>query len=134
MGINCVLVSGPVIIENGRLLVIKDGKDPFYKIPGGKVEGSESAEACAGRELREETGLMGIIYERLSTYKVPGNNGTSAGELVHYRAKLQELPDNFDSYTHGRHTVFWLPLEEIKSGIHNVAPNVEYLVRQGALK
>jgi len=37
-----IIASGPVIIEEGKLLVNKDGKDDFYKIPGGTIEKQES--------------------------------------------------------------------------------------------
>ena len=30
-----IVASGPVIIQNGKLLVNKDDKDEFYKLPGG---------------------------------------------------------------------------------------------------
>ena len=33
-----IVASGPVIIEDWRLLVNKDDKDDFYKLPGGTVE------------------------------------------------------------------------------------------------
>ena len=40
-----IIASGPVIIENGKLLV---NKDNFYKLPGGTVEEGieEMEEAC----------------------------------------------------------------------------------------
>jgi len=43
-----IIASGPVIIENGKLLVNKDNKDDFYKLPGGTVEEGieEMEEAC----------------------------------------------------------------------------------------
>jgi ADP-ribose pyrophosphatase YjhB (NUDIX family) len=49
-----VIASGPVIIENGKLLVNKDDKDDFYKIPGGRVEQGESLEDACMREVKEE--------------------------------------------------------------------------------
>jgi len=38
LNIKSIVASGPVIIQNGKLLVNKDLKDDFYKIPGGTVE------------------------------------------------------------------------------------------------
>ena len=32
-----IVASGLVIVKEGKLLVIHDGKDLFFKIPGGKV-------------------------------------------------------------------------------------------------
>jgi len=50
-----IIASGPVIIENGKLLVNKDNKDDFYKLPGGTVEeGIEDMEEACCREVKEE--------------------------------------------------------------------------------
>jgi ADP-ribose pyrophosphatase YjhB (NUDIX family) len=62
-----VVAFGPVIVVEGRLLVTKDGKDNFYKIPGGKPLIGESGEECCLRELREETGLDAKIVRPLSS-------------------------------------------------------------------
>ena len=33
-----IVASGPVIMEDNKLLVNKDDKDDFYKLPGGTIE------------------------------------------------------------------------------------------------
>lgn len=51
---------GVVIIEKGRLLLIKRGNEPgkgLWAVPGGKVRIGETLEAAARREASEETGL-----------------------------------------------------------------------------
>ena len=50
-----VFVKGP----KGTTLFVEDPKKvpTFPKLPGGKNEGDETPEACAVRELHEETGL-----------------------------------------------------------------------------
>jgi len=50
-----IVASGPVIMEDGKLLVSKDSKDDFYKIPGGTVEEGETLKQCCIREVKEET-------------------------------------------------------------------------------
>jgi len=43
-----------------RLLLVRRGKEPargLWSIPGGRVEGDESWEVAAAREVREETGV-----------------------------------------------------------------------------
>ena len=48
-----IVASGPVIIEQGSLLVSKDNKDDFYKFIGGTVkEGEDLEEACI-RQAKE---------------------------------------------------------------------------------
>jgi 8-oxo-dGTP diphosphatase len=49
-----------VLIENGKILLIRRAKDPFkgmWALPGGIIEDNESAEQCLVREMKEETGL-----------------------------------------------------------------------------
>jgi ADP-ribose pyrophosphatase YjhB (NUDIX family) len=54
IGIGVVLLRGP------EVLLIRRGKPPAlgaWSLPGGRQELGETAEACARRELLEETGL-----------------------------------------------------------------------------
>lgn len=51
---------GGVVVDDGRVLLIKRGKPPLYGrwvVPGGTVELGESLEQALVREVREETGL-----------------------------------------------------------------------------
>ncbi|HNW55933.1 MAG TPA: NUDIX domain-containing protein, partial [bacterium] len=53
-----IFASGPVIIEDNRVLLVKDTKDDFWKFCGGRVEDFESdIKLTAAREAREELGL-----------------------------------------------------------------------------
>lgn len=53
--------SGPVIIKNDRVLLIRDKKDPFWKFPGGRVDRGENWTATAKRECREEIGRNFVL-------------------------------------------------------------------------
>ena len=48
-----------IIIEDpsGQILLVKGKGDPLWGLPGGGVDGGESAGIAAGREVREETGF-----------------------------------------------------------------------------
>ncbi len=51
---------GVVLVEEGRLLLIKRGNEPgkgLWAVPGGKVRIGETLKAAARREAAEETGL-----------------------------------------------------------------------------
>jgi len=52
---------GALIVENGRVLLIKRGKAPLFgewSIPGGLLELGETTRQAAEREACEETGLV----------------------------------------------------------------------------
>ena len=52
---------GAVLIHEGRVLLIKRGKEPLrgrWVVPGGTVEVGETLEQALVREVQEETGLV----------------------------------------------------------------------------
>ena len=57
--------------SSAKILLIKRKNDPFKKswaLPGGFLEGSESLEKGAKRELKEETGIKIWHLEQLNIY------------------------------------------------------------------
>ena len=60
-----------------RVLLIRQFRhaaDGFiWEVPAGRLDGAEAPEACARRELEEETGMLAERFERLTTiYTTPG--------------------------------------------------------------
>src|SRR5919107_705585 len=58
-----------VVEREGALLLVrhqKPDRDPYWVLPGGRLESSETIPECAVRELAEETGLTagfsGVLY------------------------------------------------------------------------
>ena len=79
-----VVGVGAVIVDGGRVLLIKRGHAPLkgeWSLPGGAVELGESLEQALVREVREETGLEVVvgpvveIFERIQR---------DAGDRVEY--------------------------------------------------
>ncbi len=86
-----IIASGPVIIENGKVLLIKElkanGKITDWFFPGGTVEESdESPEAACQRESKEEVGIDIRIIRQLKTITVNKPDGITI-ELVHFLAE-----------------------------------------------
>lgn len=131
-----IIASGPVIIEKGKLLVNKDNKDDFYKLPGGTVEqGIEDLEKACHRETKEENnGEITIIkpLHPMILWKNPQTKDEMVIVLIHYLAKLKNPKDI--KPIPPIQEVKWLSIEEIKKGKHNVAPNIKFLIEKGDIK
>ena len=63
--------------NHNEVLFIKRGNEPYkgkWALPGGFVDKDESLEAAAARELKEETGLSGILLTQMHTFGNPGRD------------------------------------------------------------
>lgn len=68
------LATDAVLIEDGRVLLVQRGKDPFagaWALPGGFVEVGETVEAACRRELAEETGIEAEPVALIGCYSDP---------------------------------------------------------------
>ena len=66
-----VVGVGGVVVRDGRVLLIRRGKEPLYGrwvVPGGTVELGETLEQALVRELHEETGLRVEPVELLTVF------------------------------------------------------------------
>ncbi len=128
-----IIASGPVIIEKGKLLVNKDNKDDFYKLPGGTIEeGVESLEEACHRETKEENnGLIKIIrpLSPMILWKNPQTKEEMCILLIHYEAKLLNKKDI--KPIPPIQEVRWLSIADIRKGKYHVAPNIHYLIEKG---
>lgn len=93
-----IVASGPVIIENGQVLLNQHGDDQFWKFPGGKIEyidfkdwNNSLEEACI-REAKEENGIDIEIICPIKPMLLPRPNSDELVVLIHYLTKrLNEL-------------------------------------------
>ena len=69
------MAVGAVILDGGRVLLVKRGQEPLkgeWSLPGGAVESGETLDAAISREVREETCLdivVGPIVEVLDSIR-----------------------------------------------------------------
>ena len=54
-----------MMIDNGRILAMRDERSPYYYLPGGRVEIRETAEHAVIREVQEELGITPKIVRPL---------------------------------------------------------------------
>jgi 8-oxo-dGTP pyrophosphatase MutT (NUDIX family) len=111
-----IIASGPVIIEDGKVLLNKHGDDSFWKFVGGKVEDFDiSLEEVAKREVMEEMGLEIDIIRPLKPMIV--NMPDKTVVLIHYlAARIGEIKPGDDILQWDWFDIHNLP--------EDVAPNI----------
>lgn len=75
-----------------KLLLIKRAQEPYqgkWALPGGFVDIDEELDACARRELDEETGISGMYLEQLYTFGTPARDPRERVVSVSYFALLR---------------------------------------------
>ena len=71
------LTADAVVFRGDRVLLVRRGNPPHkgaFALPGGFVDGHESAEDAVLRELAEETGLVGRVVGLVGLYSRPGRD------------------------------------------------------------
>lgn len=123
---------GAIIIENGRVLLVKRGHPPLvgeWSIPGGVLEVGELLREAAIREAKEETGLTVEPGEILGVF----DRLIRTGDRVQYHYVLidflcrrvgGELTPGSDADEVG-----WFAAEEI-AGL-NLAPDTAEVIQKG---
>jgi ADP-ribose pyrophosphatase YjhB (NUDIX family) len=118
-----IIASGPVIVENNKVLLSQHGEDNFWKFCGGQIEENDiNLKNTAEREVKEE---MGIGIEILNnnpfffyTEKEKDEEMVSV-VLVHFLAKRigEVIPGNeIKKWS-------WLEIDDLEK--ENLAPNIK---------
>jgi len=119
-----IIASGPVIIEDGKVLLNKHGDDGYWKFVGGKVEDFDiTLEEVAKREVMEEMGLEIEIIRPLKPMMISFPDKVVI--LIHYLAKrIGEIKPGSDILEWAWFDVNDLPVDSAP----NIAPVIaEYL-------
>lgn len=113
-----------MIIDDGRILAMRDERSPYYYLPGGRVEMRETAEHAVIREVQEELGITPKIVRPLwlnQAFFTEDVDHINYHELCIYflmditATGLLEKGDKFTSKEgHRTHIFEWLEFDRLK--------------------
>lgn len=116
-----LIVSGPVIVEDDKVLLDQQGDDKFWKFCGGKNKEEETLIETAIRRSKEELGIEIEILDETPLFlyaRKETPEGIFDVVLVHFLSKRvgEVVPgEEVRKYE-------WMEIDEL--GLENLAPNV----------
>ena len=113
-----------VIVQNVRLLAMKDKRSPYYYLPGGRVKLHETAEQAVLREVREELQIEADIVRPLwmaQNFFTEDVSGERFHELCMYflmdvsGTELPVVENHFiGAETEKKQQFYWLTFEQVE--------------------
>ena len=131
-----IIASGPVIIEDRKLLVNKDDKDNFYKLPGGSTQrNAEDLEEECHKKVREEINAEIEIIKPLHPKILWENPETKEKMAILLTSYLAKLKNKSDMKPMGSTLeIKWLDLDKIDEWKHKVSPYIQFLIEKGDIQ
>lgn len=126
---NVIAGGGKVYNDKGDVLFIY--RNDKWDLPKGKIEGVESIEETAIREVMEETGVAGleIIKPLETTYHIFKRNGRYKLKITYwFEMKTSFSGDLYAQEFEGITKVAWLNPEQIKEALKNSYANIKLLI------
>jgi ADP-ribose pyrophosphatase YjhB (NUDIX family) len=126
---NVIAGGGKVYNDKGEILFIY--RNDKWDLPKGKVEGSETIENTAIREVAEETGVAGLeITKPLeTTYHIFKRNGRYKIKITYwFEMKTTFEGELFPQENEGITKVKWLDEKKTKKALKNSYANIKGLI------
>ncbi|WP_460218303.1 NUDIX hydrolase [Psychroserpens sp. MEBiC05023] len=126
---NVVAGGGKVFNDKGEILFIY--RNDKWDLPKGKIEGSETIETTAIREVEEETGVTGLKIKKPlnTTYHIFKRNGKHKIKVTYWFE--METGFNGELYpqeNEGITKVAWLTSDESQDALNNSYANIKLLI------
>lgn len=105
---------GVVVVRDEKVLLVRQYRflvdNLSWEIPGGKIDGGESAEVAAVRECREETGIICRDLKKLVVY-YPGLDNVQNRTTVLF-TESAVVPETFSPDESEVEEIAWIPVTD----------------------
>ncbi|WP_138434798.1 NUDIX hydrolase [Winogradskyella algicola] len=126
---NVVAGGGKVYNENNEVLFIY--RNNKWDLPKGKIEGKESIEETAIREVEEETGVEGLKITKAlpTTYHIFKRNGKHKIKITYwFEMKTKFNGKLYPQEKEGITKVEWLDMKTAQKALENSYANIKILI------
>ncbi|QFZ55563.1 NUDIX domain-containing protein [Oceanihabitans sp. IOP_32] len=126
---NVVAGGGKVYNDRGEILFIY--RNNKWDLPKGKIEGNETIESTAIREVTEETGVCGLeITKPLeTTYHIFKRNGRYKIKITYWFEMKTSFKGNlYAQEEEGITKVEWLDKAQVEKALENSYANIKLLI------
>ncbi len=126
---NVIAGGGKVYNGNNDILFIY--RNNKWDLPKGKIEGNESIESTAIREVEEETGVKGVSITKPleTTYHLFKRNGKLKIKITHwFEMKTNFKGELWPQENEGITKVEWLNTEQVVEALKNSYANIKLLI------
>jgi len=125
------IVAGGGIVENDEKKILFQFRRGKWDLPKGKLEENETIEACALREVEEETGLKDIRIGELVgiTHHFYNENGKDIEKETHWFAmKISGAPTLVPQLEEDITELRWVGEEDLKDYLQNTFNNIVEII------
>ncbi|NQZ75768.1 MAG: NUDIX hydrolase [Ekhidna sp.] len=122
--------GGGVVEKDSRILLIYRRK--MWDLPKGKLDKGESIEACAVREVEEETGVKVELGPKIeSVWHTYVTKKKYVLKKTHWYAMKCTNDDNMaPQEDEGIKKVEWMDLEDVRKALHGSYRSIRYVMQQ----
>lgn len=131
-----IIASGAVIIEENKVLLVKDNKDDFFKLPGGSIEeGTQDLEKVCKLKVKSEINTEVEAIRPLHPkvlWENPQTKEKMVIVLVSFFSKLkskEEIKPVFPVQE-----IRWFSLDKIEEWKSLASPYVQFLIEKGDIQ
>lgn len=119
--------KGEILLLLADVTGFRDGSEPYWDLPGGRIEEGDDEEATLRKEIREETGVtelrsMMYLHSVISSHIIPIKDSDRMAGLV-LRIWQVEIPDDSVVTISEEHTDYeWVIPSEAAERLKNKYP------------
>jgi 8-oxo-dGTP diphosphatase len=130
-----IVAVGAVILNGGRVLLVKRGQEPLkgeWSLPGGAVESGETLDAALAREVREETCLDVVVGPVVEVFDSIRRDAEGRAEyhyiIIDYACRVRPGTSNVAACGSDAAGVDWVAVSELER--YRVTPTAIAVIRK----